>query len=873
MRSKLASATVVSFTIAAVAVTGSPPATAAAITLPDMRIQVPTSLISIGLDPTNGHKQLRFTHRTENAGTGPFEIDPTYDSTTGIATFTQAVYSSPSPGVWQLDHSVPVPQIGTRVPPDDYSFPLTRFTLNEVNGDGSLGAVVATSPKTDYCITGDYRVGDVPNTPAQSSPPQSNCGDPTKPLGWSVGWADQYDQTDAGQPIDLSGVPDGTYVLRAVADPLHVLTESDPTNNVTDTTLSLTGSTLTVLSQATPAVVPPTVAVTSPVSGATVSGTVALQATASVPTPGTVTSVQFLLDGQPLGSAVPTAPYGYSWQVGSTPPGTHTLSARATSSTGDVGTAPAITVVVQAPTGSGGLAVAQTVVRTGRGTTTTGAFSTGAAGAVLLALVGSDGPASAGTQRVTVSGAGLTWRQVSRANAQYGDSEVWTATAGSALSSATVTSTPAQTGYDQQLTLLVLTGASGVGAAAGASAASGAPSVSLSPTSLGSLSFASGNDWDASAARTVGPGQALLSQWLDSGTGDTFWAQGTSAVSSSTTVTLNDTAPTADRWNLAAAEVLPASSSPPPQDTTPPSVAISNPVSGQTVSGTQPVAVTASDDVAVASVQVLLDGQPLGAPVTAAPYAVAWDTTTATAGAHTLTATATDSSGNTSTSAAVPVVVQNPAPPMTCFVLQAQRGAHGRGSVTTTSFNTAVAGEVLLAFVSADGPARSAGQTAAVSGGGLTWRLVKRANAQYGDAEVWTATAPAVLSNVTVTSKLARSSYDQDLTVAAMEGSAGVGASVAGSAGSGAPGVTVTTTKATSLVLGVGNDWSRAVARTLPTGLVLLDQWLDTGAGDTFWSEYTNQTTGAAGTLVPLGATAPTNDRWNLVAVELLNSE
>jgi lysyl oxidase len=110
--------------------------------------------------------------------------------------------------------------------PDNYQFPLASFTLNTVNSDGSPGPVVATSPKTDYCITGDTFVGGVPNTPNQTFIPATNCDDPTKPLGWSVGWGDQYDQTDSGQPIDLTGVPDGTYVLHATVDPQHVLTES-----------------------------------------------------------------------------------------------------------------------------------------------------------------------------------------------------------------------------------------------------------------------------------------------------------------------------------------------------------------------------------------------------------------------------------------------------------------------------------------------------------------------------------------------------------------------------------------------------------------------------------------------------------------------
>jgi len=210
---------------------------AATVTLPDMQIKVPTNLISIGADPVTGHRMLRFTHITWDAGPGPFEIDPAFNPATGTATFVQAIYNSPSPGVWSLDHTIPLSVTGVYDPPDDYQFPLTSFTLNTVNGDGSPGAVVATSPKTDYCITADAFVGGVPNTPNQTFIPQANCGDPTKPLGWSVGWGDQYDQTDSGQPIDLTGVPDGTYVLHATVDPQHVLTESNIANNVTDTTL------------------------------------------------------------------------------------------------------------------------------------------------------------------------------------------------------------------------------------------------------------------------------------------------------------------------------------------------------------------------------------------------------------------------------------------------------------------------------------------------------------------------------------------------------------------------------------------------------------------------------------------------------------
>jgi hypothetical protein len=207
---------------------------------------------------------------------------------------------------------------------------------------------------------------------------------------------------------------------------------------------------------------------------------------------------------------------------------------------------------------------------------------------------------------------------------------------------------------------------------------------------------------------------------------------------------------------------------------------------------------------------------------------------------------------------------------MTCFVLQAEVSAHGGGTVATPSFHTAAAGEILIAFVSADGPQGGGKQSATVSGAGLTWTLVKRQNAQSGDAEIWQATAPTVLTSATVKSVPKSSGYHQDLTVIAMEGVSKIGASAGASATTGAPSLTLTTTGAPSLVFAVGHDWDRAVTRTLPSGWVMLDQWVDASAGDTAWSQYMNTPTAPAGTVVTVSDLAPTTDQWNLAAVELV---
>ncbi len=92
-------------------------------------------------------------------------------------------------------------------------------------------------------------------------------------------------------------------------------------------------------------------------------------------------------------------------------------------------------------------------------------------------------------------------------------------------------------------------------------------------------------------------------------------------------------------------------------DNAPPTVALTAPGAGATVSGTVAVSASASDNVDVAGVQFKLDGANLGAEATAPPYSTSWNTASAAPGAHALTAVARDAAGNTTTSAAVNVTV------------------------------------------------------------------------------------------------------------------------------------------------------------------------------------------------------------------------
>src|SRR5437870_2091237 len=95
------------------------------------------------------------------------------------------------------------------------------------------------------------------------------------------------------------------------------------------------------------------------------------------------------------------------------------------------------------------------------------------------------------------------------------------------------------------------------------------------------------------------------------------------------------------------------------------------------------VSASASDNVGVVGVQFKLDGANLGAEVTAAPYALSWNTATASNGAHALTAIARDAAGNTATSTAVTITVDNAAP-----VISAVSSSSVGASVVTITWAT-----------------------------------------------------------------------------------------------------------------------------------------------------------------------------------------
>jgi hypothetical protein len=192
-------------------------------------------------------------------------------------------------------------------------------------------------------------------------------------------------------------------------------------------------------------------------------------------------------------------------------------------------------------------------------------FSTNYANEVLLAFV-SGGPGS-GLTVTSVTGANLSWVLVQRTNTQSGTAEIWRAFAPTMLIGATVSATFSSSVYSS-LTVMSFAGADpsgangsgAIGATVSASAAAGAPAATLTTTRDFSLVVAVGTDPTNATVRLPGSSQNIVAQDL-SPNKNTYWVQTeiNPTPISGTAVTISDSSPNGDAYNLTAVEILPPS--------------------------------------------------------------------------------------------------------------------------------------------------------------------------------------------------------------------------------------------------------------------------------------------------------------------------
>lgn len=205
-----------------------------------------------------------------------------------------------------------------------------------------------------------------------------------------------------------------------------------------------------------------------------------------------------------------------------------------------------------------------------------GRISTSARDQLIVAFLASDGPAGAVQSFLSVTGCGLDWDLVERANAQLGTSEIWQATSQAPLAGCAVTAARARGAYEGTATLVAYDNAV-VGNSAGASGDEDNAKVRISGRE-GSLLFAVGNDWDDAIARQMPAGQAIVHQFL-SPKGDTMWVQrATQPMPITSTVTMGAAEPKGNRFNFAAVEIraIPGTPAPAPAPSSTPAPASSS---------------------------------------------------------------------------------------------------------------------------------------------------------------------------------------------------------------------------------------------------------------------------------------------------------
>src|SRR5207245_2118359 len=409
---------------------------------------------------------------------------------------------------------------------------------------------------------------------------------------------------------------------------------------------------------------PPMVSMTAPAAGSTVAGTVTVSASATDNVG--VAGVQFNLDGVNLGAEVTAAPYAISWNTTLAANGSHTLTAVARDTAGNTATTAAVSVTVDntPPTIS---LIAPVAGATVAGTVTISASATDNVGVawVQFKLDGRNLGA-----RVTVAPYSLSWTTTTASDGAHTLTAVARDAAGNTATSAAVSLTVANDTTPPTISLIA--------PVAGATVA-GTVTISASATDnvgvVGAQFMLDGANLGAevtTAPYATSWNTALASAGAHILTAVARDAAGNMATTASVSVTV--------------------------ADTTPPTVSMTAPSSGSTVSGMVTVSATASDNVGVAGVQFKLDGVNLGAEVLAAPYAISWATTAAVNGAHTLTAVARDAAGNTATAVAVNVTVFNDTTPPTVSMTAPSTGATVSGTITVSADATDNVGVVGVQF-------------------------------------------------------------------------------------------------------------------------------------------------------------------------------
>jgi hypothetical protein len=194
--------------------------------LPDLRTLSPHD-IELQVIEDRGIVRLRFSNTIWNSGPGDLELRgsliPGYDS-------VLVVQAMKSP-----DGRALLEEAGKFSYHEEHGhWHWEGFSIYQVwslDPHGRPQTVVASSDKVGYCLI-DVRLYKGPGQEEQNPPEYRQYGDCNWYLqGLSSGWTDTYQAHIAGQFVDITGLPDGTYALVSTVDPDNIILETNNRNN------------------------------------------------------------------------------------------------------------------------------------------------------------------------------------------------------------------------------------------------------------------------------------------------------------------------------------------------------------------------------------------------------------------------------------------------------------------------------------------------------------------------------------------------------------------------------------------------------------------------------------------------------------------
>ena len=178
------------------------------------------------------HHLLRFSTIIVNVGEGPLEVHGSRPNTsTPLMSTVQRIYNQT--GGYR---DVPTPAVMYFAGDGHNHWHVGALETYQLKRLGNP-TVLVTGAKHGFCFfdTVQYDL-QLPGAPPNAQYGREGCGNAGSlqvKEGLSVGWGDIYRFNLPDQYIDITGLPDGSYRLKAIADAAHWFKEIDQNNNST----------------------------------------------------------------------------------------------------------------------------------------------------------------------------------------------------------------------------------------------------------------------------------------------------------------------------------------------------------------------------------------------------------------------------------------------------------------------------------------------------------------------------------------------------------------------------------------------------------------------------------------------------------------